>query len=384
MICRDNTDALQGTDWYDDTSALPNDWDELLPPNHYLSRASLEYNSDIQLPDIEYYYVSLRKNGKLKALVAFQVLSLRPYHLNTTTLSSAYKKIWLLFIRIGNPRLLVAGNLFRHDVASVFYDQEWGSFQVFDWYLLVLDRLRERCKAQAVLVKDVPDPLVDYFHHNAPKYLLLRNDISMKMAIPQEWSSLKDYEAELKHKYAQRFRKARKVWQQLQVRELDAEEVGTYSKSIFELYSQVAQHQPLSLGLLNASYLPVLKKQASDALCVWGIFEKDQMIAFASAWQSASRLDMFYIGFNYELKDSYQLYFNILFFALDQAISRGKSELVLGRTALEAKARLGCKPEYLNTFLLVKSPLVTYLLSRVQQRLGTKGQEWERRHPFKA
>jgi len=212
---------------------------------------------------------------------------------------------------------------------------------------------------------------------------LLRNDISMKMVLPKEWSSLNDYEAELKHKYAQRFRKARKVWQQLQVRELGAEEVETYSKSIFELYLQVAQNQSLSLGLLNASYLPVLKRQASDALCVWGIFEKNRMIAFASAWQSVSRLDMFYIGLNYEMKESYQLYFNILFFALEQAIQMGKSELVLGRTALEAKARLGCTPDYLNTFLFIKHPILRFLLQKLQHRLGENGLEWEQRHPFK-
>ena len=92
---------------------------------------------------------------------------------------------------------------------------------------------------------------------------------------------------------------------------------------------------------------------------------------------------MFYIVFDYSRNDSLQLYFNILFFSVEQAIRMGKKKLILGRTALEAKARIGCKPVYLSTFLYIKNPLVRNLMLRAQQSIAANEGEWENRHPFK-
>jgi hypothetical protein len=92
---------------------------------------------------------------------------------------------------------------------------------------------------------------------------------------------------------------------------------------------------------------------------------------------------MFYIGFDYEKNNTYQLYFNILFFAIEQAIALKKEKLVLGRTALDAKARLGCRPHYLQTFLYVKNGLVRNRVLQIQQKAAANEGEWEQRHPFR-
>ena len=94
--------------------------------------------------------------------------------------------------------------------------------------------------------------------------------------------------------------------------------------------------------------------------------------------------DMFYIGFDYARNSELQLYFNILFFSIEQAIQFRKPQLILGRTALEAKARVGCLPIYLNTFLHIPNSLLSRIVGGLQNKLGESGSEWEQRHPFKA
>ncbi len=93
---------------------------------------------------------------------------------------------------------------------------------------------------------------------------------------------------------------------------------------------------------------------------------------------------MFYIGFDYAENARLQLYFNILFFAVEQAISLRAPQLILGRTALEAKARLGCKPRYLQTFLFIRNPVLRAWVARMQGRFSAGEGEWEDLHPFKA
>jgi hypothetical protein len=116
---------------------------------------------------------------------------------------------------------------------------------------------------------------------------------------------------------------------------------------------------------------------------VWLAFDATEPVAFFSAWTKEDVFDMFYIGFDYAKNERFQLYFNILYFSVEQAILHRKKQLVLGRTALEAKARIGCKPVYLSTFLFIKNTLVRNIVLRIQQSVVTGEGEWENRHPFK-
>ncbi len=92
---------------------------------------------------------------------------------------------------------------------------------------------------------------------------------------------------------------------------------------------------------------------------------------------------MFYIGFDYERNAALSLYFNILYFSIEQAIAHEKEKLNLGRTALEAKARLGCTPRYLPTFLFVRNFCIRALVnSKINMQHEQEG-AWEERHPLK-
>lgn len=367
--------------WYEQAAQLPDDWDSVLPHNHYLQRSTLAVHEGTRLAHISHLYVRIILGKAILLQACFQLLHIESGHVSSGTLKGWRSKAWQLFCAATRPRLLVAGNLFRHDVSSVWTAAE--SFEVFQQYQQVLWAAIRRSKAGALLVKDPPAAFVPYFRNYAPEYLLLRNDISMHMAMQPEWETLKDYEKSLKHKYAQRFRKVRQAFAGVQIRALSADEVAAQAGVIHRLYRQVSDHQPVRLGSLNDAFLPALKHYYKDVLSVWGFYEEDQMIAFATAWTGGQELDMFYIGFDYGRNGPLQLYFNILFFAAEQAIVLKKSALSLGRTALEAKARVGCRPVYLHTFLYVRNPILRNLVARAQQRfLGLEG-EWENRHPFK-
>ena len=78
----------------------------------------------------------------------------------------------------------------------------------------------------------------------------------MEMKVDPEWTSIKDYEKALKHKYAQRYRKVRSQMNGVSVSEMSLEEVIKHQDPIFKLYNQVANNQQVRLGYLSAAYLP--------------------------------------------------------------------------------------------------------------------------------
>jgi hypothetical protein len=371
------------TDWYDGVAGLPADWDDCLPAGHFLRASSLRVHEQSRAPHVAVRYALLRTAEGKAARAAFQVLSVRPEHVSSESLSKWQYAAWKIFTTTTHPRLLVGGQLFRHDVETVHFDERVTAYDAFVWYRSALRAATRQCGVQAVLVKDPPEQLVPLFMHNAPDYLLLRNDSSMQLALPPEWQSMHDYEKSLKHKYAQRLRKVRQPWGALDIRELDGAEVQAASSDIYALYLQVTDHQCVRMGLLSEAFIPMLKSYYGDQLKVWGVYEGGRMVAFASAWVESGRFDMFYIGFDYARNSELQLYFNILFFAIEQAIVLRKPLLVLGRTALEAKARVGCRPVYLNSFLHIRNPLLRGIVSALQNKLGESGSEWEQRHPFR-
>jgi hypothetical protein len=165
---------------------------------------------------------------------------------------------------------------------------------------------------------------------------------------------------------------------------MSAEEVAAHARKIYALYQQVTERQPVRMGLLSEDFIPALMRAYPQGLKVWGIWEGSEMVAFASGWVREGSFDMFYIGFDYARNAALHLYFNILFFAIEQAILLRKPLLILGRTALEAKARVGCKPQYLNTFLYIRNGLLREIIGRMQSRLVDGSNEWEQRHPFKS
>lgn len=372
-----------GVECYTQSSSLPGEWDNFLPEGHFLKSTQCQATEAANLPDVQFIYVFIKRKGIPIAAAYFQVLQLSAKHLNNTMVKPLQTTLWQLFTTVARPKLLIAGHLFRHDISSYYSSGELSAFEAYQYYQQAINTALEKSCAMAVLVKDTPEELTTYFQNYAPQYLLLRNDISMELNIPADWNSILDYEKALKHKYAQRFRKVRSEWPQMTVKELTIEQVHKEKHTLFRLYEQVTHHQQVRLGFLSADFIPALKEFYGAELKVWGVYEEGKMIAFFSAWVKDATFDMFYIGFDYERNKELQLYFNMLFFSVEQAIMQKKQKLILGRTALDAKARIGCKPKYQLTFLYIRNRFVRNRVMTLQQNAVSQEGAWEERHPFK-
>jgi hypothetical protein len=139
------------------------------------------------------------------------------------------------------------------------------------------------------------------------------------------------------------------------------------------------------MGIINHSFFEELKKSLQDDYNVCGYFHGEKLVAFSSAILHDGEYDMNYIGFDYAYNQSHNLYFNILFHCLENAMSTGCHKLILGRTAPEAKAIMGCSPDYRFSFYKLRNVIVNWFYQMVAAYFKEQqGNKWKDRHPFKS
>lgn len=362
---------------------LPEVWDRFLPNGHYLKSDHLRVTEEANLPDLSFIYVLILRNDCPVLVTAFQLLDFKNDHVHPEQVKPYQHLLWRLFVSVNKPKLLVSGHLFRHDINTCYFTEELSDYDAFVYHSTAIEKTVKKLKANAALIKDMPTKMAKYFQRYKPEYQIFKNDISMEMETDTSWKTLADYESALKHKYAQRLRKIRKQWKGVTIKEFSTEEVVTHKKEIHHLYELVSNHQQVRLGFISEDFLPKLKTYYKEKLRVWGIYGAGELIGFFSAWDIEGVFDMFYIGFDYQKNKKYSLYFNILFFSIEKAIELRKKKLILGRTALDAKARLGCVPRYLSTYLYIANPILRRVVARAQNETNEKEGAWEQRHPFK-
>jgi Acetyltransferase (GNAT) domain len=336
---------------------------------------------DANINNVQPLYICVLLDDVLMMQLYAQVLTFSPAFISQGNLAHPFRVLSKVALNCMQLKLLVVGHLFRHD--GVYYQFTEAVKDRQQFFAKAIDAIQKKIKHNAIFLKDLPSTLAMPFKMNT-RYQAFDNDVSMKLAIQPDWYSIADYEKALTKKYAKRLRTTQKQFDGVEIKELTLQDVEKNSARIFELYLQVAKNQSITFGLLNQAYFPLFKKQMQDALKIFGYFFDGKMIAFSSSIIHDGDYDMNYIGFDYEYNQKLSLYFNMLFCCVQNAITEKCHTLVLGRTALEAKANLGCKPEPIMGYYKINNYIFAQITKRFTNRTAkAQGETWMHRHPFK-
>ena len=149
------------------------------------------------------------------------------------------------------------------------------------------------------------------------------------------------------------------------------------------LYKNVVENQPFALTSVGEDHFAKLKALYKDDFEIFGFFADKKLIAFYSAFVTPAAYEIYYVGFDYQLNDQYQLYFNILFSGLERAISLGKGQLKLGRTSFDSKASLGAKPVEISYFIKTMNIPTVAINWFVNYFASMEDGKWKLRNPLK-
>ncbi|MBX2815624.1 MAG: GNAT family N-acetyltransferase [Saprospiraceae bacterium] len=206
---------------------------------------------------------------------------------------------------------------------------------------------------------------------------------TMHFQVDPEWSTMEDYLAAIKSKYRVRYRKARKRGIGLEKRKLEGADIRAHQDRIHALYHQVLGESSFNLMEVNDTYFANLAEALGSKFTFNGYFQEDQLIGFMSFIDTPEVLEAHFTGIDQTKNRNCDLYLNMLFDLVEEAIVGKKEMLNLSRTALEIKSSIGAVPVDMYCYLRHRNGLLNRLLPKIFKFLY-KEDEWTQRIPYKA
>lgn len=233
-------------------------------------------------------------------------------------------------------------------------------------------------RIHGIMIKDLP--LGQY--PKAHAYHALPVQPNMVLHLEESWSSFSDYLEAMSSKYRVRARRARKKGDELLRREMDLEEIIDRQAEMHRMYCIIAEQSDFNAVVLPANYFTTWLEQFPERFKVWGYFLDKEFIGFSTAVYNGHELEAHFLGFEADYNRSHQLYLNMLYDLVQEAILAGSSTLVFSRTALEIKSSVGAVPEDLYCWMRSRYAIANPLVPIVAKFIAPLP-EWEPRHPFK-
>ena len=366
---------------FDSIEGFREEWDKLIPVDHSLSSTSYCIYEQSSPKNISYRYALVSENNKPVLGAVFQSIRIKPENLRSPQKNKFLKYITELMLNLHEILILVNGNVYKDGLEGLYYDKnELDAEKANELFKNCIDLIEKKDGISAVLLKDFPTNIIPT---TSTKNIKLEDDILMNLSLDASWESLDNYINDLSKKYKARAQKILLSGKEIAIRELNSEQIEINKHEIHTLYNQVVARQPFTFGNLNENYFPAVKTYLGDKLSLKGLFLNDKLVAFYSTIEHDSKLEVHYVGIDYEYNQSHNLYFNIHFLALQDGILKKKSTLEMGRTTLEAKAILGCKPQYNNTYIEFKNSFAECCFGYFKKNLA-EPDSWKTRNPLKA
>jgi hypothetical protein len=285
--------------------------------------------------------------------------------------------------------LLVCGNLLVWGARSVAFAADVDEAQLWHGVGEAMYRLRRADKllgeSDVVMVKDfLADREPTRESLRLLGYRSVETEPDMVLTLQPGWKQYDDYLASLTSSYRSSAKKLLKDCSAagITLRQATLDEMLARQDELHDLYKQVHQAQGLRLASLTPGYLGAMA-QALGERFVCRVAERDgKWLGFVTSVNDGETALGYYIGYDRAANADAPIYLALLQSTVEDAISFGARRLSLGRTALEPKAKMGCKPEPLACAVRHRVSALNWIVSALTRTASHD--EPPERSPFKA
>jgi hypothetical protein len=214
-------------------------------------------------------------------------------------------------------------------------------------------------------------------------YRSVDTEPDMVLTLQPGWKTYDDYLASLTSSYRSAARKLGKdcATAGITLRPATADEMRQRQGEIHALYEQVHRGQGLRLASLAPGYLAAMAEVLGDRF-VCRVAERDgRWLGFITSVIDGDTALGYYVGYDRAANAQAPIYLSLLQSTIEDAIAFGASRLSLGRTALEPKAKMGCKPEPLACAVRHRVSALNWIVSALTRTASHD--EPPERSPFK-
>ena len=218
--------------------------------------------------------------------------------------------------------------------------------------VVIKDLAEEACAESAVLGK--------------LSYGKVATQPDMVLAIDPAWRSHADYLASFTSKYRSDVKS--RVMKRFDesgctLEAMDAAAATAQAQSLQNLYLQVHGGASLRPFTLRPEYWAALVQAGGENVVLQGVRRAGKLVGFILSLRDGETLIAYHIGFDRPTaNEGVPLYLRLLHATVEHAIRLGCRRLSFGRTALEPKARLGCKPQPMYVWARHRHPVMNQML----------------------
>ena len=372
------------------------EWDALNHSGNLFT--SLKFLRGLQFtapPEMEFFYVILRKGKKNIAGYIFQSIQLSVEMLQDVLEPLTRQKSfvshmseWLTRCREEKGmRVLISGNNFISGEHGVLTPKGTNSSLAFsllpEVVKTIVQKVTKPVKFSVILVKD-------YYasHKQKPEVLLTKKryhafavEPEMIVRINPDWNNFSDYVSAMSKKYRNRTKSVMKNSAELVEHHLDEESLRSVINDIYPLYLKMHQKARFRLAALTPHYFVEMKRLFPAHFGVKMYTLHGKPVGFRSFFLNGNQLEAHFIGVDYQINKELDIYNRILYDFVDDSIKTGREELLLGRTAAEIKSTIGAVPYDLNCYIRHRNSFSNQIIRPFIDYL--RPSEWTPRNPFK-
>jgi len=197
-------------------------------------------------------------------------------------------------------------------------------------------------------------------------YSRVETEPDMVLTLDPSWRSHADYLGGLTTKYrgnvkSQVFKRFDESGCRIEA--IDAAGAAAEREVLHALYLQVHGAASLRPFTLRSDYWPAITKAAGENGAMLVARREGRPVAFIFLVKDGETSIAYHIGFDRRVAgEGVPLYLRMLHASVEQSIRFGCKRVSFGRTALEPKARLGCKPEPMFVWARHRHPVMNQLL----------------------
>lgn len=280
---------------------------------------------------------------------------------------------------------LVCGNMFATGENGFAFSQRISKRAAIDLMASAAQEIKKDSRWEdlfsVLLFKDFwPESLSQSYILEDYKYRDFQADVNMVLKLHPSWQTFADYLQSMKAKYRTKANSAFKKSANLSIRSLSSEVIVQHQQKIQQLFSNVLNKSGYRYGENYPASFATLKENLGDLFICKGLFLKEELIAFSTAFVNADALEANYVGIDYNYITEYAVYERLLYDYVEQAIALKVSQLHLGRTSELIKSAVGAVPVAMTLYARHTSKIKNVLLKPVLENIEPSA--FELRRPF--
>lgn len=362
-------------------------WNRLAGANVFLSQEYLKCLEEYPADGISPYYAIIKKDGECIGIAYFQwkFFRLRENIRKSDDQKNVTQRLKRAVIHTVNFPTLVCGNLLltgRHGFvfqSDVKPEDQWKYLD--QAVIAVKNHLQQKGRPVGlVLAKDFYVSQKKHIQENS--FVEFQVQPTMNMKLDSEWKDFSDYAEAMKSKYRVRLKKAKKDIHPVHSKVFDVSDIEKHRDTIFSLYENISNQADFNTFLLDPFYFEKLKKCLKDACTFTAYFENENMVGFSTTIVNDGHLHAHFLGYDKTINQRCQLYLNMLYDIVNQAIDKQLPEIDFSRTAIEIKSTVGAQDIPLFLYLKHLNPVWNSFVSPILN-LVKPDSNYVIRHPFR-